>query len=460
LRKTQNIKPFLLILILAVGCVEKMTLPTEINTPPDFSVGDTTYLILSPIWDNESHGLLSPVEMSVAPDGHIFVADSAAHQIHVFGQDGEILQGFDGLSNLTSADGSNTNPIDVDVDGKMNTFFIDGSGQIYRWNQLWNDLGVDSVATGGTFLNTTSGDTFMLTPGSNDWLDAANGEEWEMIDIIWTDNQMTVDSILSPHIFFDATSLEAQFDDIYYNSEQSEYSGLSTSGSYDYLYVTDSYHNRLVRIDFRRRDLLMLENGQTVWTHDGTFGHTAVGWGTGAGTVNDPLAVDADYAGNIYYAQSGNYFAIHKIKPTTSGNYTNYPSVFQEGVNDIMDLGRFSNPMDVAVDQKQTVYVANTDEREIQVFNSDGSFFMKAGVEQYRIEKSEWDPATSEGVVVDSTESEGFIFYVVEEKGILESPQAVTVDDRGVIYVCDTPNSRIIRYALSNTIEEDLINNP
>ncbi len=197
-----------------------------------------------------------------------------------------------------------------------------------------------------------------------------------------------------------------------------------------------------------------------MWAHDGTFGHTAVGYGTGAGTVNDPLAVDVDYAGNIYYAQSGNYFAIHKIKPTTSGNYTNYPSVFQEGVNDIMDLGRFSRPMDVAVDQKQIVYVANTDEQEIQVFNSDGSFFMKAGVEQHRIEKSEWDPATSEGVVVDSTESEGIIFYVVEEKGILESPQAVTVDDRGVIYVCDTPNSRIIRYALSNTIEEDLVDNP
>jgi putative ribosome biogenesis GTPase RsgA len=125
-----------------------------------------------------------------------------------------------------------------------------------------------------------------------------------------------------------------------------------------------------------------------------------------------------------------------------------------------MDLGRFSRPMDVAVDQKQIVYVANTDEQEIQVFNSDGSFFMKAGVEQYRIEKSEWDPATSEGVVVDSTESEGIIFYVVEEKGILESPQAVTVDDRGVIYVCDTPNSRIIRYALSNTIDEDLVDNP
>lgn len=458
--KVPKITQWLFILLLAVSCVEKMTLPTDINAPPDFSAGDTTYLMLSPIWDNVSHGLESPVEISVAPDGHIFVADSAAHQIHVIGQDGEILQGFAGLSNLTKADGSYITPIDVDVDGKMNTFFIDGSGQIHRWNQLWNGLGVDSVASEGEFLNTSSEDTFTFTPGTNEWLEAANSEEWEMIEITWSSDQTTVDSILAPHMFFDATSEEAQFDDIHYNSEQSLYSGLSASGSDDFLYVTDSYHDRLVRIDFRRRDLLMLKNGQTVWAHDGTFGHTAVGYGTGAGTVNDPLAVDVDYAGNVYFAQSGDYFAIHKINPTTSGNYLNYPSMFQEGIDDIMDLWRFSNPMDVAVDLKQAVYVANTDEQEIQVFNSDGSFFMKAGVEQYRIEKSKWDPGTSEGVVVDSTESEGIIFYVVEEKGILESPQAVTVDDREVIYVCDAPNSRIIRYALSNTIEEDLVENP
>ena len=131
--RAQTTKSLIFTLLLVIGCVEKMTLPTEINAPPDFSAGDTTYLMLSPIWDSESHGLQTPVEMSVAPDGHIFVADSAAHKIHVFGQDGEILEGFDGLSNLTRAEGNNISPIDVDVDGKMNIFFIDGNGQIYGW---------------------------------------------------------------------------------------------------------------------------------------------------------------------------------------------------------------------------------------------------------------------------------------------------------------------------------------
>jgi len=47
-------------------------------------------------------------------------------------------------------------------------------------------------------------------------------------------------------------------------------------------------------------------------------------------------------------------------------------------------------------------------------------------------------------------------FIVKEIKGFLTSPQAVTVDKRGVIYICDTPTSRILRYRLSNKLDEDL----
>ena len=43
-----------------------------------------------------------------------------------------------------------------------------------------------------------------------------------------------------------------------------------------------------------------------------------------------------------------------------------------------------------------------------------------------------------------------------ELKGFITSPQAITVDKRGVIYICDTPSSRILRYRLSNQLDEDL----
>jgi hypothetical protein len=39
-------------LLLAYGCIEKMPLPAIINEDVEFAAGDTTYLIMNPIWDS------------------------------------------------------------------------------------------------------------------------------------------------------------------------------------------------------------------------------------------------------------------------------------------------------------------------------------------------------------------------------------------------------------------------
>ena len=39
---------------------------------------------------------------------------------------------------------------------------------------------------------------------------------------------------------------------------------------------------------------------------------------------------------------------------------------------------------------------------------------------------------------------------------IMSEPVAVTVDQRGIIYVCDKNDGSIYRYKLSNSLEEDL----
>ena len=78
------------------GCLEKMTLPLDINVGTEFVAGDTTYLLVNPIWD-ETYGFITPIEISIAPDGHVFVADSAAKSIFVLDQSGNILDGY-GLS--------------------------------------------------------------------------------------------------------------------------------------------------------------------------------------------------------------------------------------------------------------------------------------------------------------------------------------------------------------------------
>ena len=85
-------KNFHLILIsglLLSACLQKFSIPEDLENESEleFSAGDTTYLQLSPIWGDE-YGIGDPTEISIAQDGRIFIADSAAHSILVLDQDG------------------------------------------------------------------------------------------------------------------------------------------------------------------------------------------------------------------------------------------------------------------------------------------------------------------------------------------------------------------------------------
>ena len=354
------------------------------------------------------------------------------------------------MNNLNIVDDTAISPIDVDVDKKMNVYFIDGSDRIYRWSHYWNDVGIDSFAAAAVFSYTATGDTIRLGHQNPQWFEILNHPDWIMTSVEWSNEQTMIDSILGPHVFFEGSWVRNTFADLYYESENNNFSGITaTLDSDNYIYAQDQHHNRIIKIILERSQYIKLSNGELVWTHSGTFGQTVIAEGTGAGTVNDPLGIDVDYAGNLYYSQGGNFFAIHKVRPVVTGAYTVYQSVFQEGSNEIMDLFRFSFPADVAVDLNQNIYVANTESQEIQVFDSNGQFFKKAGVEEVTIDTTMWVAHGNMDVEVDT-------FIVKEIKGFLTSPQAVSVDQRGVIYICDTPTSRILRYRLSNKLDEDL----
>ena len=440
---------YLSLVLLILGCIEKMTLPTAINTNTEFAAGDTTYLIVNPVWD-ETYGFVAPIEISIAPDGHIFVADSAANCIFVLDQSGNVLSGYDELKGLDNIDNTIVSPIDVDVDQKMNVYFIDGSNRIYRWNHYWNNVGVESFAAAAIFSNTANGDTIRLGHQDPQWFELLNHPEWIMTSIEWSNEQTVIDSILDPHVFIEGSWARNTFADLYYESENNSFSGIAaTLDSDNYIYAQDYHHNRIIKIILERSQYIQLSNGEFVWVHSGTFGQTVIAEGTGAGTVNVPLGIDVDYAGNLYYSQGGEFFSVHKVRPVVTGSYTVYQSVFQEGTNEIMDLFRFGSPADVAVDLNQNIYVANTGGQEIQVFNSNGQLFKKAGVEEVTVDTTMWVTHGNTDVEVDT-------FIVKEMKGLLISPQAVTVDKRGVIYICDTPTSRILRYRLSNKLDEDL----
>ena len=428
--------------MLSFACVEKMQLPKSLDSDGEFLAGDTTYLLIHPIWDDEL-GLQFPVEISIAQDGHVFVADTGSRSIFVFSQDGEALTSFDNLQQM------DINPIDVDIDQKMNVYFIDGSQKIYIWNQYINDIGVEEMAVSGSFYNEGAG-SVIIDAFSEEWSQYLNNTDWSLEDVNWGTPQNIIDSLLEPHVYYNGADEIHSFNDIYYESATSTFSGVSaTRDENNYIYTLDYAHDRIIRVDMQRTYLLKLTNGEEIWTHRGVFKSSISESGTGAGTVNQPLGIDVDYNGNIYYAQSGDFFSIHKIRPVTSGTYSTYPSVFQSETNDIMELFRFSKPSDVAVDNKQSVYVANSEAQEIQVFNADGQFFRKAGIEKSTIDTILYVVQGTDTVAVDT-------FLTIEEKGILVEPAAVTVDERGIVYICDTVTGRILRYRLSNQLDEDL----
>ena len=438
---------YLKLIWIVEGCVNKMELPAEIENDVEFSAGDTTFLPMYPIWGSEL-GLQNPVEISIAPDGHIFVADSSAKSIFVLDLSGQLLSGFEPLVSMWFQE-EPIHPIDVDVDNKMNVFFIDGSQRIFRWNQLWKHNRIDSYSSGGYFLTDAGTDSFIHSHKSA-WIEAVNNPQWELTEIMWEENPIIRDSLVNFHIVYDGNSQDTT-GDIWYKSTESEFSGLTTmkegSGT---LFVTDTRHHRILALDLLRSYKIRLESGEEFWTHKLSFGHTVSEYGTGSGTVNSPKGIDMDEQGNLYYAQTGDYFHVHKIKPILSGTYPVYPSEFQQGIHDIMELYRFDNPLDVAVDKHQYIYVANTSEKEIQVFDHQGMYFKKAGVDFETVDTTLWVMNDTDSVKTDT-------FLIVEKKNYLEYPSAVAVDSRGVIYVCDSPTGSIIRFRLSNQLDENLI---
>ena len=440
---------YIIISLFIFACLEKMPLPSDINVNTEFVAGDTTYLLINPIWD-DTYGFVTPIEISIAPDGHIFIADSAAKSIFVLDQSGNRLEEYNSLIDMNNIADTIIYPIDIDIDQKMNVFFIDGGDRIYRWNQYWNKIGIESYASSAIFLNPSTGDTIQRSSNSIQWFELLNHPDWIMTNVDWSNNQTVIDSILSPHLFFEGSWSRNIFADLYYESEKNLLSGISaTLGNENYMFAQDRFHNRIIKLIMERSQYIKLLNGEEVWMHSGTFDQTVVSEGTGAGTVNIPLGIDIDYAGNVYYSQGGEFFSIHKVKPVVTGAYTVYQSAFQEGANEIMDLFRFVSPADVAVDLNQNIYVANTEAQEIQVFDYNGKFFRKAGVDEITIDTTMFLEQGSQLVEVDT-------FIVKELKGFITSPQAITVDKRGVIYICDTPSSRVLRYRLSNQLDEDL----
>jgi len=171
--------------------------------------------------------------------------------------------------------------------------------------------------------------------------------------------------------------------------------GLATD-SQGNIYATDSQNHRIQKFDSEGRFI-------TAW---GSLGEAP-------GQFREPWGVAVDRENNVYVADTWN----HRIqKFTNDGELITHWGVHQDTGGQLMEpLGGFYGPRDVTVDAEGNVYVADTGNKRIQIFDSEGNPL------------DQWGGGGS-------------------EPGQFLEPVGIAIDQEGNIYVADTWNQRIQKF--------------
>lgn len=423
--------PTLVAFMITVSCGTKWALPTATNSDSTFSAGVANYIRISPDWSsNNGFSFQTPRDIISGRDGYLFVANQTGRSITVLDASGTVITS-DAFGNDFSALASLPfEPYAIAQDSRLNLFIADSSNVIWVWNQFINNVGIQAIITSvqfrhigwvsnldsiATLLTTASIDTFQVT---TEGIVNLMG-----IHPFWDGNN-PVDSTNAARYYIGADTIR--------------FTGVSNGpADQDFAYAADAASNSLVRFTYKPTAFVLTNNNQMTFLYRGVISQRPASRGSGNGTVNTPKGVCTDLEGGIYYTQWGPIFGLHKI----GGN-----GAFDLGEEPIMDLNRFDHPSDVTVDQTGSIYVADTDNNQIQQFDRQGNFTYYVGVSKARVDTT---------LIYSTLSDTGWVYTSVDtvidkfSADILNRPLGVTVDASNVVYIADTGNNRVMRFKLS-----------
>jgi len=150
----------------------------------------------------------------------------------------------------------------------------------------------------------------------------------------------------------------------------------------------------------------------SIWriSQEGELLNTWGEYGSETGQFNEPWGVAIDAQGNVYVADTWN----HRLqKFTTEGDYLlSWGRLGQAQAYDMMSHGLFHGPRGIAVGPQGEIYVVDTGNKRVQVFDAQGNY--------------RWEFGGAGNMA-----------------GQLNEPVGIAVSDTGEVFVADTWNRRI-----------------
>jgi len=348
---TKILSIFILLIVVACG-QDKLPLPVPRTTNLSFGANDTSYIELNPVWDASflGYNFSDPYDITIGPDGVIFVADEGNDRIVALSKAGELLTN-NGLGHI-----SVSHPRGLAVDSKLNLLITNGSDTLYCWNQYFNFIGIDSVAEKAVVYDEASGDTLHLT-------------FQQIIDRVQSGEPMPN---IRGLVFKHDPALVEQARAIYplYVDEDAgaQYNGVAAGpfGS-EIIYVTESTIDKIIRLHLYPDMAVKTEDGFVLFRYRAFLERNIASFGSGAGTVDNPMGITTDADGNLYFTQLSGNFKVQKL----SG--IDYSPVYILYQHPIMDLNRFDAPYDIALDDAGDIFVMDTGAKKVFKFDNTGT---------------------------------------------------------------------------------------
>ncbi|OGR63549.1 MAG: hypothetical protein A2X31_05015 [Elusimicrobia bacterium GWB2_63_22] len=416
--------------------------------------GNSRIVVFDPegklLWTFSSDGsapgqIDGPKGISYGPDGRVYVSNTGGSRVEVFNSDGIYLYGFptvrqDGVTKLRPASifASRSGDLLVSDPDKALLHKYDRTGKLLKEIQAANNGAVADAR----------GQIYLINPKEGKVREySALGEA---VATFGTKGKGKMEFKNLRDIAMDDAGLVYLSDDdnkkvVAINIESGETGPeLPKARLLDRFMITGPSEKQAAKADLFTvtadgKVIAWLPEAKELALFDKGTKKTLVREGKLQGQVRSPRGIFVDAKGLIYVADTGND-RVQIFNP--DGTYNN---MFGEsGSGD----GQFRQPSSVAVNAKGNIYVADTKNKKIKAFSADGMFLFAAGPEMGNVTLANpvavhcdeaknvyiLDSVLKKVIVMDSM---GKFLRLWDDSGRLQDPASLAYDDKGFFYILD-----------------------